>query len=518
MIERSEYSGPVVTVLIPTFNGRAYLPAALGSAVEQTYRRLQIIVVNDGGESVRDIVRSFNDSRIILLERKDNRGKAYSLNEGLEYSEGKYVAYLDDDDVHYPHHVQTLVDLLEGPTDCAVGYSDLYRTYCRILPDGAREVLGKVVAASCDFDRRSLFGVNHVPLVSMMHRTDLLDRTGPYNESVRVLIGRDMGRRMAFYSDFAHTNEITGEVFGAIDRGGRPSQKMGLARAEYTRDLMTIRTTRPPKPWPKVEDLSIVFAPEKMDQKAKKVLRDIGVWTITPYRMILPLPLDQLAEADTEMPNVLPLPAGPGATRERRIDQALKVCEGQYVALVPESVKVEAGWVEAPMHALMNSARPLEAIRLGGGNGSVPPAVFRKHELAHARAEFPEMTVAESAKAAKLTVRGPEPHELPFPFDKMQSAAECLEGDGECLKAAALYEQIARQGGDALRMKQRAAQAFCAATGHDDRAMELCRELNGARPTVDSLFLEAKLHRSADRIDEAVTLLEKARITLQRRG
>lgn len=57
--------GPMVSVLVPTFNRPRYLSEALASALHQSYRNLQVIVINDGGEDVSDIVNSFNDQRII---------------------------------------------------------------------------------------------------------------------------------------------------------------------------------------------------------------------------------------------------------------------------------------------------------------------------------------------------------------------------------------------------------------------------------------------------------------------
>ncbi|HEW79669.1 MAG TPA: glycosyltransferase, partial [Phycisphaerales bacterium] len=75
--------GPMVSVLVPTFNRPRYLSEALASALHQSYRNLQVIVINDGGEDVSDIVNSFNDQRIIFINRKENHGKAFSLNEAL---------------------------------------------------------------------------------------------------------------------------------------------------------------------------------------------------------------------------------------------------------------------------------------------------------------------------------------------------------------------------------------------------------------------------------------------------
>ena len=120
-------AGPVVSVLIPTFNRPQYFSIALASVLQQSYRNLQVIVINDGGEDVSDIINSHHDPRLIFINRKENRGKSYSLNEALNRADGKYVAYLDDDDLYYPNHIETLVNALEFQTDCQAAYSDFYK-------------------------------------------------------------------------------------------------------------------------------------------------------------------------------------------------------------------------------------------------------------------------------------------------------------------------------------------------------------------------------------------------------
>ena len=183
---RGGAQGPLVSVLMPTFNRRRYLSGALASALAQTYRNLEIFVIRDGGEDVADVVRSFQDPRIVFIDRKENRGKPASLNEALAKAQGKYVAYLDDDDAWYPNHVETLVRALETETDCHAAYTDLYRVYCELRPDGERVVLSKHVEISRDFDRFLMLYFNHVLHVSLMHRRDLLDKTGPYTENLNI--------------------------------------------------------------------------------------------------------------------------------------------------------------------------------------------------------------------------------------------------------------------------------------------------------------------------------------------
>ena len=279
-----------MTVLIPTYNRRRSLPRALASVVRQTHRELEIFVVRDGGEDVSDIVRSFHDPRVIFIDRSENRGKPYSLNEALSRAAGKYVAYLDDDDVYYPGHVQTLVDALENRTDCHAAYSDLYKTYCRELPDGSQTVLSKEVEISRDFDRYLMLFFNHVLHVSLMHRRDLLTRTGPYNESLNILIDWDMTRRLVFFTDFYHVPAVTGEFFSPIGECDRISVQCRKDPKEYSRNLLAIRTTRPAKPWPKMEDLSIIVLSDRADRNLRDTLVRIWGHTFYPYRLYLPMP------------------------------------------------------------------------------------------------------------------------------------------------------------------------------------------------------------------------------------
>ena len=76
MSDSSNTAGPLVTVLVPTYNRRRYLAEALASVVGQTHENFEAIVVNDGGVGVRDVVDRFADPRLVLIERQENRGVA----------------------------------------------------------------------------------------------------------------------------------------------------------------------------------------------------------------------------------------------------------------------------------------------------------------------------------------------------------------------------------------------------------------------------------------------------------
>lgn len=499
----------MVSVLIPTFNRRQYLSEALASALHQSYANLQVIVVNDGGQDVSDIVESYNDPRVVFINRKENRGKAFSLNEALARAKGKYIAYLDDDDLYYPNHIETLVNILENQTNCQVAYTDLYKAYCKITPDDSRQILGKVVEISRDFDRFLMLYFNHTLHVSLMHRADLIEKTGPYNERLNILIDWDMTRKLAFFSDFCHIREITGEFYSPVGESDRISVQHRKDRSEYMRNVLAIRTTRPAKPWPKIDDMSIILISDKLDKQAGKTIGSIWRHTFYPYKLCLPLPRADLDRLRTDMPNVELVPVEPAASQAQRVDEALQVCDGKYVTIVPSGFEIQEMWTENSLYALINISATREGFELEGSTDVTWAAVVKKEDLQYARKGFPKLPVRQSLAAAGIALRQPRPDELPFQFDNLLQQAQLAEKDGNWTQAARMFEYIAESYQNVLWMKTLAARAFYRAGDHG-KASELSKQVNRQRPTVDTLLLEAKVARERSDLNAAIGLLRRA--------
>jgi len=92
---------PLVSVIIITYNGRMYIKKAIESVLRQTYKNIEVIIVNDGStDETLEIISGFRktDSRITILTNKINLGCAKTLNKGAIMAHGKYIARLDDDD------------------------------------------------------------------------------------------------------------------------------------------------------------------------------------------------------------------------------------------------------------------------------------------------------------------------------------------------------------------------------------------------------------------------------------
>ena len=122
----------LVSVIIPCFNAKKWIRQAIDSCLNQTYPKIEVIVIDDGStDSSLEIVKSYGDK--VIWETGPNRGQAYARNRGFALSSGAYIQYLDADDYLLPEKIEKQVSFLQE-TGVDVVYSDFrYREH---LPDG----------------------------------------------------------------------------------------------------------------------------------------------------------------------------------------------------------------------------------------------------------------------------------------------------------------------------------------------------------------------------------------------
>ena len=110
------------SIVIPTYNRADILPRAIQSVLAQTYENFEVLIVDDGStDSTEQTVRSIDDARIRYL-KKENEERSIARNYGVNRSVGRYINFLDSDDIFYPHHLQTAYQLLEENSFPAVGH------------------------------------------------------------------------------------------------------------------------------------------------------------------------------------------------------------------------------------------------------------------------------------------------------------------------------------------------------------------------------------------------------------
>ena len=115
---------PKVSIIIPVFNGAAYLVEAVNSCLNQTYKNIELVVVNDGSTDSTDTLMKFlvkKDSRIKYFT-KENTGLADTENYGIERATGEIIARADADDIQDHNKIQILVEALEKSDFAYTGY------------------------------------------------------------------------------------------------------------------------------------------------------------------------------------------------------------------------------------------------------------------------------------------------------------------------------------------------------------------------------------------------------------
>lgn len=279
---------PKATVLISTYNRPDYLREAIASVVDQSMTDWELLIMNDGGIDVGHVIKEFSDPRIVYFDDTENKGAAHRFNFGLVQSRGDYITYLGDDDLFYPNHLEVLSRALDENPDYGLAYSDLYAVSC--LKDeatGKRYVLDKRIQVSRDFNRNFMFHYNHVLHVSLMHRREAAFRVGGFDESIKVLIEWSLNRRLCFIYDFLHVPVVTGEYFMPIFKSDRISVVQRKDKNSYKHNLRKIRTNNPPKPWPKIDKIDLIYPVRSWDDKLEEMINGLVDNIDHPFNLIL---------------------------------------------------------------------------------------------------------------------------------------------------------------------------------------------------------------------------------------
>lgn len=119
----------LVSIVMPAYNASRYLEAAVESVFAQTYRNWELLIVNDAsGDNTLELAQSLRarDTRVSVFTQDRNRGVAAARNRALENASGKYIAFLDSDDLWVPDKIEQQIEYMER-TGVLVSYGDYVR-------------------------------------------------------------------------------------------------------------------------------------------------------------------------------------------------------------------------------------------------------------------------------------------------------------------------------------------------------------------------------------------------------
>ncbi|WP_411346871.1 glycosyltransferase [Paenibacillus sp. WLX1005] len=199
---------PTVSIIVRTKNRKDLLQRCLESINRQFYTSIEVVVINDGGEDVQDILDNLNYP--YLYERYEQSvGRAAALNQGLKLATGSYINIVDDDDLIYPNHIALLMSEVIFNEQRVVYSNALLRSETKQGDNW--QTKSKSLRHSQDFDYMLLRQTNYIPILTALFERDLALQIGGANEDYGVLEDWDFWIRLSDVSGFYHIREVTSE-------------------------------------------------------------------------------------------------------------------------------------------------------------------------------------------------------------------------------------------------------------------------------------------------------------------
>ena len=198
-------SSELVTIIIPAYNRGKYLEQCVRSALDQTHRDVEVLVVDDGSTDntpeVLETLRSDDRLRVLYHEGRRNRGQSASINLALRQSQGEYINILDSDDFIEPSKLEIQLAFLRAYPEFGLVYSNGYLTDADGNPTHSYHAEDHRDPGTPD---AALLDCYMALPVNALVRREIYDQVGEFEESFRAAQDHDMLVRMAEVTRFGY--------------------------------------------------------------------------------------------------------------------------------------------------------------------------------------------------------------------------------------------------------------------------------------------------------------------------
>ena len=232
-----------ISVIIPTLRRPRRLWSALESVAAQDYPALDVVVVNDGGVSVEDVVARARDELgliVAYVALPENRGPAAAVNRGIGASEGTLIAPLGDDDRYLPGHLARLAAVLSAHPDAVLAYDEALIQ----LEDGGEDDPTPHVIATArlgqPYDAAHFERSYDIITSALLLRRSAVEAVGGLDEGLRVLEDWDLLLRLRAKGTF-HFAPGLGVEYSLRAPGGGNVSTVYDARRRVALDTLSAR-------------------------------------------------------------------------------------------------------------------------------------------------------------------------------------------------------------------------------------------------------------------------------------
>lgn len=204
---------PLVSILVRTCGRPNVLRQTLISIRNQTYKNIEVVIVEDGKNiSEKMIKEEFSNLNIKYEATGEKKGRCFVGNRAMELSTGKYLNFLDDDDLFFADHVETLVRALEQNNEYKLAYTSAFESKIEVIskePEYKYIEYEKNLVHNRTFSRIRMLTMNAFPIQAVMFEKDIYLKYGGLDEELDNLEDWEMWTRYAMQNKYLYVPKTT---------------------------------------------------------------------------------------------------------------------------------------------------------------------------------------------------------------------------------------------------------------------------------------------------------------------
>lgn len=216
---------PEISVIIPTFNRGNLIENSIKSVLNQTFNKIEILIIDDGSnDNTKDIIKNIDDKRIKYLKLRKNKGACNARNVGIKKAKGEYIAFQDSDDLFYPYKLEkqlkNLINKNSSLDFCKIKifYKDVYYY---IIPGNSTE---KRIINGSIFEELISHG-NFISTQAILAKKDILQKY-MFDPILPRLQDYDLILRMAQKIKISFTREVLVDIHIQNDSISKSREKL----------------------------------------------------------------------------------------------------------------------------------------------------------------------------------------------------------------------------------------------------------------------------------------------------
>jgi len=222
--QHTKESNPLISVIVPVYNRKEWIPLTLESLRSQTYKNVEVAICNDGGEPIDDILSQFQDLNIIYTAHAENKGLPAARNTALKSCHGEFISFLDSDDQYMPLALEFRMWNIKKLNAEIVYTRSLRNIYDPIIQDNQKRYRLKhqELYWNSEFSRDQILWMNICPCCNTLFSRKSWEKTEYWlDETLTSTEDHDFWIALSRKFDFYNLSLLDAECSYRLEPGGQ---------------------------------------------------------------------------------------------------------------------------------------------------------------------------------------------------------------------------------------------------------------------------------------------------------